>query len=82
MGALDLLARGCGGMVALLMKLTITVEPEHFLVGCKYCIFFHVLLTTSARVLKLSEVDSGGCCREGLVVQNHAEMKPLLFGST
>jgi len=72
----------CGGMVALLMRLTITVEPKYFLVDSKYCIFIHVLLTAPVHVLKLSEVDSGECCREGPVVQNHAEMKPLLFGST
>lgn len=82
MSSVDLLATCCGGMVALLMKLTVTVEPEHFMVGCKNCIIFHVFLTTSARVLKLSEVDSGRCCREGPVVQNHPEMKLLLFGST
>lgn len=44
--SVDLLATCCGGMVALLMKLTVTVEPEHFMVGCKNCIIFHVFLTT------------------------------------
>lgn len=47
------------------MRLMIKAELEYLFVGCKYCVFFCVLLMTHADVQKLSVVDMRGCCMEG-----------------
>lgn len=48
-------------------------ELEPLFVGCKYCIFFHVLLRTPAHVHKLSERATRGCCRDGPISRNPRE---------
>jgi len=61
-------------MFVLFTRPVTKAEAEPLFVGCKYCIFFHVLLTTSTHVHKLSEECTRGCCRDGTTGRNLAEV--------